>query len=231
MKNKNKKRNPIAAVLVAIGVISLLGAAAWYAHLLIEDISAERASAGIVEKLNVLLDEKTGNTPSNGSQNGGSNRGDETDPYVPEIAPDPKNIEMETMKVDDTGYIGIITIPSANLDLPVAYDWDYEKLKVSPCRYAGSFYTNDIVICAHDYGSHFRAIRSLGIGDKVIFKSMDGTRYEYVVTNVETVGPTAIEHMITSRGENNAKFWDLTLFTCNVGGMTRCAVRCERVDK
>ena len=25
--------------------------------------------------------------------------------------------------------------------------------------------------------------------------------------------------------------WDLTLFTCNTGGQTRCAVRCSRVRK
>ena len=231
-KKTNKKNRTIAAILVAIGVISLLGAGGWYAHLLMEDKNAERASAEILESLEIDIYGVPETDPANGGTlpEGETYAPKDTEPEetLPPPDLDPEDIEMETATVNDTGYIGIIEIPSASLSLPVAYDWDYEKLKISPCRFHGSYYTDDLVICAHDYGSHFRAIRALGIGDTVVFTAMNGESIRYVVTNVETVQPTAVEQMINNIGENSEKLWDLTLFTCNVGGMTRCAVRCER---
>lgn len=48
---------------------------------------------------------------------------------------------------------------------------------------------------------------------------MDGNIFAYKVIEVETLQPTAIEEM-TIGG------WDLTLFTCTVGGASRVTVRC-----
>ena len=89
------------------------------------------------------------------------------------------------------------------------------------------------MICAHNYASHFSPIKWIGIGTDVYFITVDQVVYHYTVSNRETVQPTAIEEMI--RNQNNAgedgvnSQWDLTLFTCNTGGQTRCAVRCDRV--
>jgi len=225
MKNKNKKRNPIATALVAIGIIALIGAALWYVRNLVEDISAEHASREIVNELTSVIEKRTsGETADTDS--------DETKDYIDDYVDpvtDPTMKEMETEVVNDVAYIGIIEIPSASLKLPVSYDWDYSLLSISPCRYKGSYLTDDMVICAHDYGSHFRAIRSLGIGESVFFTSVEGERIRYVVTNIETVQPTDIDKMIVNTSEGvEAHLWDLTLFTCNIGGQTRCAVRLER---
>ena len=225
MKNKNKKRNPIATALVAIGIIALIGAALWYVRNLVEDISAEHASREIVTELTSVIEKRTsGETADTDS--------DETKDYIDDYVDpvtDPTMKEMETEVVNDVAYIGIIEIPSASLKLPVSYDWDYSLLSISPCRYKGSYMTNDMVVCAHDYGSHFRAIRSLGIGESVFFTSVEGERIRYVVTNIETVQPTDIDKMIVNTSEGvEANLWDMTLFTCNIGGQTRCAVRLER---
>ncbi|MBQ7715307.1 MAG: sortase [Clostridia bacterium] len=228
MANKKKNKNPIATLLVAIGVIALLGALGWYVHNLIEDLNAEKASRQITERLIAVIDEKKTDKPT--STEDADDSEDVVDDYV-EPTVDPELLEMETNVVDEVSYIGIVEIPSSSLSLPVAYDWDYDKLAISPCRYAGSYYTNDLVICAHDYGSHFRAIRSLGIGDSVLFTTIDGETIRYIVANVETVQPTAISDMIENSGNSESRnTWDLTLFTCNIGGMTRCAVRCQRVN-
>ena len=56
------------------------------------------------------------------------------------------------------------------------------------------------------------------------FTTVKGKTYHYQVSNREIVKPTALEEMIT--GDD----WDLTLFTCTIGGQARCAVRCELVD-
>ena len=52
---------------------------------------------------------------------------------------------------------------------------------------------------------------------------MDGNVFSYEVMALETLAPTAVEEM--TEGD-----WDLTLFTCTVGGTTRLAVRCEALD-
>ncbi len=62
------------------------------------------------------------------------------------------------MKIDGNYYIGVLTIPSLDLSLPVMEDWDDEKLKISPCRYAGSLYQKNLVIAGHNYQRHFNGI-------------------------------------------------------------------------
>jgi len=222
---KNKKKNPIATLFVAIGNIALLGAVGWYVRNLIEDIHAEKVSADIAEQIiSVIEQNKQVETDEEGSNSSSSQNGKTSEATI-----NPALYEMPTAEVEGCAYIGIIEIPSASLSLPVAYDWDYDKLAYTPCRYSGSYHTDDLVICAHDYGAHFRAIRSLNIGSTVSFTAVGGEKIRYVVTNVETVQPTEVEHMINNSANSDSNNeWDLTLFTCNVGGQTRCAVRCER---
>ena len=217
----NRKRNPFGIFLIVIGVIALIGAGAWLAKNMAEDLSAEKASRQTVEELGRIIE-------SNSVASTGEESEDGDDDTV-EPTTDPKLMEMKTVEVDGIKYVGMLEIPSASLVLPVCYDWDYAKLAVSPCRYSGSYFTDDMVICAHDYGSHFRAIRSLNIGEVVFFTAMDGTKIKYIVSNVETVAPTEIDKMISnSVHDGTDNLWDLTLFTCNIGGRTRCAVRLEK---
>ena len=129
---------------------------------------------------------------------------------------------MPVLTVDGEDYIGYLSIPALELALPVMADWDYARLKVSPCRYSGSYFTGDLVIAAHNYARHFSPIKWIEPDTVIFFTAADGTVLQYKVRAVETLQPTEIERMTTAEG------WDLTLFTCNTGGQTRCAVRCVR---
>lgn len=145
-------------------------------------------------------------------------------PYI-----DP-NTPMPVEVIDGYEYIGVLEIPSEGLSLPVMKEWDYTRLKISPCRFTGSYYSDDLVICAHNYMRHLGPLLQIGIGEDIYFTNVDGLTIRYIVTNRETVEPTAVEQMIenTSNSETSLLDWDLTLFTCNLGGQTRCAVRCSR---
>ena len=136
------------------------------------------------------------------------------------------NREMPTEEIDGYRYIGVLEIPAIDRRLPVMETWDYERLKISPCRYEGSYFEDNLVICGHNYERHFSPIKWVDIGADVYFTTVDGVVYHYVVSNRETVEPTHISEMI----ENDQNEWQLSLFTCNTGGQTRCAVRCQRVD-
>ena len=162
--------------------------------------------------------------------------------------------EMPTMKIDGFLYIGTLEIPSLDLKLPVMQKWDYSRLKIAPCRFSGSYFTDDLVICGHNYRRHFSPIKGIDIGENVYFVTVDNMVYQYKVSNRETLRPTSIELMI--RNQNNVdedleiagtskdsgyldsdesndpesySKWDLCLFTCTTGGQARCAVRCQRV--
>ena len=54
---------------------------------------------------------------------------------------------------------------------------------------------------------------------KLSFTDVDGNMFGYEVIELETLSPFAIEEMT---GGN----WDLTLFTCTVGGQYRVTIRC-----
>lgn len=129
----------------------------------------------------------------------------------------------ETLFIDGYEYIGKITIPELGLELPVMSEWDYERLEISPCRFTGSCATDDLVIAGHNYISHFAPLKGISINADVYFTTVNGTVFHYIVDNVETLKPTQIENLVTGD-------WDLTIFTCNMGGKTRHTVRCIRDD-
>ena len=134
--------------------------------------------------------------------------------------PDPYDPAMTEVEIDGYAYIGYQSIPALELKLPVISEWDYTRMKIAPCRYAGSTKTDDLVICAHNYDRHFGPIRGLAPGDTVYFTDMDGVVWQYEVAAVEVLAPTDVKDM-TAGG------YDLTLFTCTYGGEARVTVRCE----
>lgn len=138
----------------------------------------------------------------------------------PPQQPDLNETDMKTVQIDGYDYVGYLTIPALNLELPVMNEWDYKRLKISPCRYSGSVKTGDMVIAAHNYKKHFGRLLKLSQGDEIYFTDMDGKKYSYSVQTVESLTPTAIEEMTS--GE-----YELTLFTCTYGGKSRITVRCS----
>ena len=127
--------------------------------------------------------------------------------------------EAEAM-IDEQVWLGRLTIPVLELELPVFSQWSYENLKTAPCRCCGSAEDGDLVLLAHNYRTHFGPIRRLKPGDSVVFEDMAGTLYPYQVTAVEIVDADALE-AVTSGAH------DLTLITCTYGGKNRVAVYCD----
>ena len=141
---------------------------------------------------------------------------------VPAYVADP-DMEMPTVTVEGNDYIGQMDIDALGLSLPVISEWSYPALKVAPCRYTGSAYQDNLIIAAHNYSSHFGRLSQLSAGDAVRFTDVDGNVFTYTVSQIEDLPGTAIEEM-------QAGDWDLTLFTCTLGGRTRVTVRCTRAD-
>ena len=130
--------------------------------------------------------------------------------------------EMTEVEIDGNLYIGYISIPALNMELPIMSNWSYAQLRIAPCRYNGSIRCEDLVLMAHNYKSHFGPISRLELGDEVFFTDMDGKTASYAVVGKDILDPSAVEVM--TAGE-----YDLTLFTCTYGGASRVTVYCDLV--
>ena len=200
----------IGNTLILLGLLLLLGAGGLTAYNIWDGIRAERTSQHIIQEMDIGQDlvEALDREPDD----------------------DP---EMPVIEVEGYYYIGILEIPSLQLTLPVMDRWDYTRLKISPCVYSGSYKTDDLVICAHNYARHFSPVKRIDIGADVYLITVDCRVYHYQVTNRETLQPGAVENMIENTNNTTdgtvTNEWDLTLFTCNTGGQTRCAIRCARI--
>ena len=148
-----------------------------------------------------------------------------TDPNeTPSGHPPDLDRKLPTLEVDGHQYIGTVSIPVIDVVLLVQEDWSLELLKTSPCRYMGSPYQGDLIICAHNYATHFGRLKKLLPGDEVIFTDVEGNEFCYTVVELESLAGTAVEEM-----ESGA--WDLTLFTCTLGGQARVTVRCDLLSE
>ena len=206
-KQKIGRACMIVGILLILGALALLGYNQWDAN------RADKASQDALGKLEETLTETI------------EDKAKDEEPVVqPELDPEQ---EMTVTDIDGWGYIGYLSIPSIGLELPVMSEWSYPGLKIAPGRYAGSVFTDDLVICGHNYARHFSPVKRLAVGTTVQFVDMDGREWDYTVSKVETLQPTQIEEMV---GKADGDDWDLTLFTCTTGGSARCAVRCTRVE-
>ncbi len=129
-------------------------------------------------------------------------------------------IEMPGEKVNGHEYIGTLSIPSLGMKVPVQRNWSYENLSVSPCRYSGSAYADNLAIIAHTY--HFGKLSSLALDATVTFTDMENNVFRYVVREKNTISPNDANEIAHSD-------YDLTLVTCTLSGTKRVAVYCERV--
>ena len=130
--------------------------------------------------------------------------------------------EMTVKEIDGQEYIGYLSIPVLELELPVISEWDYDRLKIAPCRQYGSTKTDDLVIAAHNYASHFGRLAQLRTGDLLTFTDMDAETILYGVVTVDVLEPTAVDTVKDSE-------FDLVLYTCTYGGENRVAVFCDRI--
>ena len=206
-KQKIGRACMIVGILLILGALALLGYNQWDANR--ADKASQDALGKLEETLTETIEDKTK---------------DEEPVVQPELDPEQ---EMTVTDIDGWGYIGYLSVPSIGLELPVMSEWSYPGLKIAPGRYAGSVFTDDLVICGHNYARHFSPVKRLAAGTTVQFVDMDGREWDYTVSKVETLQPTQIEEMV---GKADGDDWDLTLFTCTTGGSARCAVRCTRVE-
>jgi len=135
------------------------------------------------------------------------------------------DIDTDGEKVIEIGghkYIGTVSVPSLEIELPIMADWSKSQLKESPCRYSGTILGGNLIICGHNYKTHFGRLGYANKGDLVIITDATGTDYRYKVASVSLINGDGVDEMKNNDG------WDMTLFTCDYSGRHRVTLRCVR---
>lgn len=187
-----------------IGVLMILFSTGLFIYNTYTENAANKYSSQALEKLKRESDNIVNDNP--------------TPDYI--VAPE---MEMAVKEIDGKYYIGTIEIVPLNIELPVQSELDDKKMKLTPCRMEGSVYSGDIIIGAHSFRYHFGYLYKLEPGDKVIFTDVKGNKFKYKVLYNETLYPSQMEEL--KSGE-----WDMTLFTCTIGGRQRVVTRLKSVN-
>ena len=106
--------------------------------------------------------------------------------------------------------IGILSLPTLGIILPVISEMTYANLDVSAARFSGvvTDRPESLVIGAHNFRHHFGALATMSPGDQVSFTTHAGVTINYQVTEVFNV------HMSETQRVLAGDDWDITLFTC-----------------
>lgn len=205
MRNKN------GLVCMALGLLLLLGAGALTCYNMWDSDRAGESAGEAFQVLRAVISE-TEELPEG---------------ILPAYQIDPQ-LEMPVKEIDGNYYVGTISIPALGLELPVLDEWSYPNLKIAPCRYNGSAYLKNMIIAAHNYKRHFGQLVNLNVGDLVEFTDVEGNSFTYSVAAMEQLRPNQTRDMLTANGYGG---YDLTLFTCTIGGRQRFTVRCIQTEE
>ena len=206
-------RNRDGLICMALGLLLLLGAGGLTAYNMWEDGRAGASAGAAFQALTMKIDE--------------TSETDLPEGVIPAYQIDPR-VEMPVTEIDGNYYVGAISIPALDLELPVLNEWSYPNLKIAPCRYNGSAYLNNMIIAAHNYKRHFGQLVNLNVGDMVRFTDMAGNVFTYSVAAMEQLRPNQTRDMLEANGYGG---YDLTLFPCTIGGRQRFTVRCVQEEQ
>ena len=192
-----KKSKKTAVALISIGLLLILSAFLLWGFNELMSYRAAQETAEILSNLeNQMLDEIS-------------------------VTAEAEEGTMPTRISDGIDIVGVVSIPSLEIEVPVAAEWNYENLKKCACRYSGTAKDGRLIIMAHNYGRHFGDLKNIKAGDEVQFLDVNGTMYRYNVTEIEKLSKHELDKLTASKS-------DLTLFTCTYSGQNRIVVRCTK---
>lgn len=220
MRNEEQSgRKQRGLLSITVGLLLIAAALFLASYNLYDELRAEQSARQAVTQLDAYL-------PAEAALEAPSDSAGDQEPLVSDertVIPDyvlSPNMEMPVETINGIDFIGVLRIPALELELPIISEWNYPNLKSAPCRYSGSAYLNNLILCGHNYASHFGSLKTLSEGDIATFTDIDGNVFIYKMVERETLNPTDIEGMESGN-------WDLTLFTCTVGGQSRVTIRFE----
>ena len=221
MKNNTWK------LVVLLGTLMIAAAGMLCLYNIQQNNDAEAYSEAILEALKSRIPEPPPESVPEPAETAPDPAKEDLFAYYEDNADAPVESETAEIVIGNAAYCGYLTLPSLRLELPVMSRWSYPNLKLAPCRYSGSAQTNDLIIMAHNYSSHFGRIGELTTGSQFSFTDTNGIAHPYTVSFIEVIEGQDVEQMFSGQSVD----WDLTLSTCTLSGQSRVTIRADRLDK
>lgn len=204
-------------LFVVTGTVFIFIALSLFLHNRYEDKKAGEEADIVLKEVQESIERRTGGADPDPKP--------EENPVKQDQGTTLMNPELPIVEIDGYGYIGYLSIPALEVELPVMEKWDYNRLKIAPCRQFGAPASDDLVIAAHNYRRHFGSLEDLKIKDQVVFTDMNGRPVHYTVASTNhDLSPEAVDDVQNSN-------YDLVLYTCTYTGQARVVIYCDRVTK
>jgi sortase A len=160
--------------------------------------------------------------------------------YAPaEYSPPPARVSVFADPIPDNAFpanivgIGILSIESINLRLPIADDIEYATLRIAPGRVPQTAQIGDIgnaVIAGHRnyaFGSMFNRLGEVEIGDIMQYQARNGELMMFEVFEIAVIEP---ENQIAFLQPTNDSI--ITLYTCTPirAATHRLIIRAQRIS-
>lgn len=145
------------------------------------------------------------------------------------------NYAQNTNNLSPDSIVGIIEIPVLNISYPIFNELNDELLKTSPCRFYGSFPSENspsedfnLCIAGHNYDNNkfFSNLKNLNIDDKIVLYDNLNNRFIYSVIKKYEVKPDDLSPVY----ERITSSYELTLVTCNNFNGNRMIIKAKIED-
>lgn len=212
-----KQKHGLVILLIGIAVV-LVGAAFWAVN-----NHADEEAGTSAAKLLAQVETKISSASQTASAGSAVSSDSAASGRQSNAKPTASGSSTSTLSLPEKdGCIGILELPSLGIKLPIQAAYTQDALKTAPCRYTSeNGEISRFVICGHNYRRHFGSLRSMQVGSRVTFTNLNGTVYQYTVSEVTEIASNDFEALKTGD-------WDLSLFTCNFTGQKRVLVRCRQ---
>ncbi len=213
-------KRTIGVICMLLGACLVFGALGLMIYNSAENSAAEDIAAEYLPQVLDRLPPPDGEDTLTPPQNSAT---EDSADSIPEDAHDKLNSYVGNMlatEIEGYSFVGCISVPSLDINLPVLSETSKALLKKFPCRFSGSPKTQNLVIGAHNYPAHFGNISDLAKGDEIVFTDMEGNVWRYAVEYQEILLPQETEALIQSGHP-------LTIYTCNYDGSKRITIRCN----
>lgn len=139
--------------------------------------------------------------------------------------------EQKSVASDGTVYytIGVVNIPSINVNYPILSTYSDELLKIAPCKFHGPNpnEVGNLCIAGHNYRNNkfFSKVPTLENGDIIEITDLSGITLEYAVYDKYIVNPDELE--CTSQLTDGKK--EVTLITCTNDNKQRYIIKAREI--
>lgn len=194
---KKTPKSKLRIILSCVGIALILSAVGLFVYSRVRISSAQDNAKEIVSQLYSLM------------------------PEIQDGVPEERvNSSMPILQIGGEDFVGIIEVPQYSKTLPIYARWDASRVNEYPCRYMGSVYGNALIIGGSDNDGQLDFVKEISNGDIVYVTDTTGTRYKYMVFDVNRTDDVSTEYLTkTDAG--------LVLFARNTYSLDYTVIYCK----